>query len=108
MRHDELTRTKRTGTGISWRTRLLVAMSAALSCALVGCSSAPSSSAALGNAPDASYGGMAAGDGYVPGTRISMAAGDRLGLAVYTTDRAIARREARERDRAAMASAPTE
>jgi hypothetical protein len=77
-------------------TVLLVAGLAALG----GCSSAPrAASVQSGN-------GMAAGDGYVPGERISMAAGDRLGLAVYATDRAIARREARERG--AVASVPTE
>lgn len=50
--------------------------------------------------------GMSAGDGLMPGQRMSMAAGDKLGLVVYATDRAIARREARER--AAFASVPTE
>lgn len=65
-----------------------------------------SSSSSVSTASTQPSNGMAAGDGLMPGQRMSMAAGDRLGLVVYATDRAIARREARER--AAFASVPTE
>lgn len=79
-------------------TALLAASTLAV---LGGCSSTSSVSTASSQPS-----GMSAGDGLMPGQRMSMAAGDKLGLVVYATDRAIARREARER--AAYASVPTE
>lgn len=78
------------------------AAAAALAATMGGCSS--TSNVSTASAQPSS--GMAAGDGLMPGERISMAAGDKLGLVVYATDRAIARREARERP--AFASVPTE
>lgn len=81
-------------------------LAAAMSATLAGCSSSSGVSTASAPSNNGMSGGMAAGDGLMPGQRMSMAAGDRLGLVVYATDRAIARREARERT--AIASVPTE
>ena len=77
-------------------------LAATVSATLGGCSSGSS----VSTASSQPSGGMSAGDGLMPGQRMSMAAGDKLGLVVYATDRAIARREARER--ATFASVPTE
>jgi hypothetical protein len=85
-----------------WLMFTTAVLAATVSATLGGCSSSSSVSTAAAQPS----GGMSAGDGLMPGERMSMAAGDKLGLVVYATDRAIARREARER--AAFASVPTE
>jgi ABC-type uncharacterized transport system auxiliary subunit len=81
--------------------KVTAVLAAATAATLGGCSTSSTVSTASSQAS-----GMSAGDGLMPGQRMSMAAGDKLGLVVYATDRAIARREARER--ATYASVPTE
>lgn len=81
-------------------------LAATVSATLGGCSASSGVSTASAQPSGGMSGGMSAGDGLMPGQRMSMAAGDKLGLVVYATDRAIARREARER--ATFASVPTE
>lgn len=81
--------------------KITAVLAATTAAALGGCSTSSTVSTA-----STQPSGMSAGDGLMPGQRMSMAAGDKLGLVVYATDRAIARREARER--ATYASAPTE
>lgn len=84
--------------------KITAVLAATTAAALGGCST--SSTVSTASTASTQPSGMSAGDGLMPGQRMSMAAGDKLGLVVYATDRAIARREARER--ATYASAPTE
>lgn len=92
--------------GSNSRRSMLLSSTGLLVVAIAGAMSGCSSTAGVSTASTQPTSGMSAGDGLMPGQRMSMAAGDKLGLVVYATDRAIARREAREH--AAFASVPTE